>query len=180
MEITTISNIILSALSFLLAFISIVFVIVTLKQNNRMLEASSRPYISIYLETITICEQTTFFVIKNFGTTPALITKFEYDPILKTTPQKHNLYNLQFDYIRELTISPGQSKLMPYDTQKLSNPNLTFVIGYISQDEKYYEDSVTVNAKNYSHIPVPRPETGVSPDNLREVNTLREILEHLI
>lgn len=69
---------------------------------------------------------------------------------------------------------------MPYDTQKLSNPNLTFVIGYISQDKKYYEDSVTVNTKNYSHIPVPRPETGVSPDNLREVNTLREILEHLI
>lgn len=67
MEISTISNIILSALSFLLAFISIVFVIVTLKQNNRMLEASSRPFISIYLETITICEQTTFFVIKNFG-----------------------------------------------------------------------------------------------------------------
>lgn len=67
MEISTISNIILSALSFLLAFISIVFVIVTLKQNNRMLEASSRPYISIYLETITICEQTTFFMQKISG-----------------------------------------------------------------------------------------------------------------
>lgn len=180
MEISIIVNIVLSVLSFLLAFISIIFVIATLKQNNRMLEASSRPYISIYLETITICEQTTFFVIKNFGNTPAIITKFEYDSVLKNTPQKFKLYNSQFDYIRELTFSPGQSKLIPYETQKLANPTLTFVIGYVSQNQKYYEDSITVNARNYAHIPVPRPETNVSSDNLREVNTLREILERLI
>ena len=42
-------NLILCILSFLLAAISVVTVILTLKQNNKMLEASVRPYVVVYL-----------------------------------------------------------------------------------------------------------------------------------
>lgn len=55
-------------------FTSIVAIFVSvkaLKQNNKMLEESTRPYVSIYVESITLCEQSSFFVIKNFGNTPA-------------------------------------------------------------------------------------------------------------
>src|SRR5699024_476457 len=44
---------------------------ITNEQNNRLLEESTRPYITIYLDAITICEQTSYFVLKNFGNSPA-------------------------------------------------------------------------------------------------------------
>ncbi len=43
MNITTIINIILCVLSFVLAAVSVITVIITLKQNNRMIESSMKP-----------------------------------------------------------------------------------------------------------------------------------------
>lgn len=65
------------------SIIAIIISIKTLKQthitniqNNRMLEEATRPYISIYLDSITICEQDSFFVLKNFGQSPGRIVLF--------------------------------------------------------------------------------------------------------
>lgn len=190
-NISIISNIILSSLSVALAIISIVFVIITLRQNkkiiqqtqesieqnNRMIESSTRPYLSLYVDTITTCEQQSYFVLKNFGSTPATITDFEYDSILKETKQKNILMQNQFDFIRELMLSPGQKKLIFYDVTKLPHDTLTFKITYISPANLCYKETITLNVKNYIHIPVPRPDGCIPKGNERQVHTLREILE---
>ena len=46
MDVSTIVNIVLCVLSFILAVISVVTVVITLRQNNRMIEESTRPFIS--------------------------------------------------------------------------------------------------------------------------------------
>lgn len=186
MDLSTCINAVLCVLSFILALISLIFVIISLnqnkkilEQNNKMLEGSTRPIISIYIDVITICEQVSFFVLKNFGHSPATITRFDYDPILKSTNQTSHLLNEQFDYVCGMILSPGQSKLLQYDATKLSSDTLTFVIGYDSFG-KHYEDVVTMNVKNYIHIPVIRPNSHVTNENERQVQTLREITERLI
>ncbi len=40
----------ITVLSFILAVISVITVIIAIWQNNRMLEASTRPYVSIYFD----------------------------------------------------------------------------------------------------------------------------------
>lgn len=186
MDIATKVNIVLSILSFILAAVSVVTVIVTLKQNkklieqnNQALEASLRPYISIYLDNITICEQSSFFVLKNFGNSIATITKFTYDKVLKNTSQKYALLSDQFDNILGITLAPGQSKIMHYDVTQLPVDELQFTIGYKSS-ENYYQETITMNVKNYSHIPVPRPQSHIAEGSERQVQTLREIVERLI
>jgi len=190
-NLSIISNIILSSLSFILAAISIVFVIITLRQNKKiiqqtqesieqsklMIESSTRPYLSLYIDSITTCEQQSFFILKNFGSTPATITEFEYEPILKETEQKHILMQNQFDFIRELTLSPGQKKLIYYDVTKLSCDTLTFKISYISPSNLRYTETITLNVKNYIHFPVSRPNGHILAGNERQVHTLREMLE---
>ena len=52
MDISTIVNIILCVLSFILAAISVVTVVITLRQNNKMIEESTRPVISVYTDEI--------------------------------------------------------------------------------------------------------------------------------
>lgn len=173
--------------------VSIIAIIISLKtlkqaqitneQNNRMLEESTRPYIAIYLDTITICEQSSFFVLKNFGQSSARITLFEFDPILRTlvTGQKVGdiLLKEQFDTVKGLTLSPGQSKMMLCEVTKIPKDVLTFKIGYVSS-EKYYEESFDLNVKNYCHIPVPRPESHIPKGNERQVQSLREIIDRLV
>lgn len=48
MDFSTKVNIILAVLSFLLAVISIVTVVITLRQNHTMIENATRPYLCIY------------------------------------------------------------------------------------------------------------------------------------
>ena len=49
MTTSEIINLILCILSFVLAAISVITVVITLKQNNKMLEANVRPYVVVYL-----------------------------------------------------------------------------------------------------------------------------------
>lgn len=165
--------------SFILAVISVVTVIVTIRQNNRMIAESTRPYITLYMDTITICEQTSYFVLKNFGHCAANITRFEYDNCLKATKQAHPLYNEQFDCIHGITLAPGQSKLLEYPVSTLNKDVLTFVIGYTALG-KYYEEKIEMNVKHFIHIPTYRPSSNIERNMERQVHTLREITERLI
>ena len=156
---------------------------ITNEQNNRMLEESTRPYISLYLDTITICEQSSFFVLKNFGQSPAKIILFEFDPVLRTLEtnnQKGNrLLNEQYDTVKGLTLAPGQSKMMYCKVTRIPKDVLDFKIGYTSSG-KYYEESFELNVKNYCHIPVPRPKSHIPKGNERQVQSLREIIDRLV
>ena len=190
MSLSTIVNITLSVLSALLAILSIIFVIITLRQNkkmleqnNRMIENATRPYITIYLDSITICEQQSFFVLKNFGQSSGRIDLFEYDPILNSlkcgNKNGNHLLNNQYAFVKGITLAPGQSKMLLCNVPNIPKEVLTFKIGYTSS-EKYYEECIELNVKNYSHIPVPRPDTCIPKGNERQVHSLREIIERLI
>lgn len=166
--------------------VSIIAVVISLKalkqsritneQNNRMLEESTRPYITIYLDAITLCEQSSYFVLKNFGNSPAIITKFEYDPALKQTRQRPKILQEQFDYVEHIVLAPGQAKLLQYDVTKLPSRTVTFHINYVA-NKKTYEETVTMDVKNFIHLPVSRPNSHIPKGNEREVHSLRELLE---
>lgn len=148
----------------------------TIEQNNRMLDETTRPYITIYLDAITLCEQSSYFVLKNFGNSPAIITKFKYDPALKQTQQHSKILQEQFDFVEHIVLAPGQAKLLQYDVTRLPSDTLTFNITYLSNETEYHEE-VTMNVKNFIHLPISRPESHIPKDNERQVHTLREMLE---
>ena len=101
MEISTVFNIILSVLSFILAALSIVFVYLTLRQNNKLLYANSRPYLSVYF---AYEENNTelFICIKNCGNSSAIIHELEIIPDIIIM----NLSIQQF--LKGSMLAPGQ------------------------------------------------------------------------
>ena len=94
-------NLILCILSFLLAAISVVTVILTLKQNNKMLEANVRPYVVVYLVYEEFCSQTYLFV-KNFGDTSAIINEINLEPSIHLYKKTSN------EILKETMIAPKQ------------------------------------------------------------------------
>lgn len=76
----------------------------------------------------------------------------------------------------DIILAPGQTKLLEYDVTKLPVDTVHFHIDYSFGNCSDSED-ITLNVKNYIHIPVTRKDTFISSGNERQVLTLREILE---
>lgn len=107
MDLATKVNIVLCILSFLLAAISVITVVITLRQNHKMIENSTRPYICVYGQSINPGNPQFYLVIKNFGSSAATITKFEYLPDLSQCfGLKSNTRNFLED-ICKTTLAPG-------------------------------------------------------------------------
>lgn len=182
MEISAISNIVLSILSFFLAVLSIVLVIITLRQNNKILEETNRPYITIFFDSITTNNRINYFVIKNFGNSAGHILEFKYSDELKTALQGHNLHNEQFDCAEGITLAPGQSKLFPYNVAPLTQP-VEFTIRYSSNfGRKEYSEFVIIDTKKLNHIPVERPKAPESEKIFQKnlVSAIHDLIEKQI
>lgn len=79
MDTGIIINIILSIFSFALATISVITVVITLKQNNKMIEANSKPYVVAYL-VYQESPSHIYLCVKNFGQSSAMVKSLNIEP----------------------------------------------------------------------------------------------------
>lgn len=161
--------------SSLTAFIAIYISIKTLKQNNKMIEESTRPYISIYGQTIVTGERPSFYiVVRNSGNSPAIISKLSYDfDFTECYGIKHN----SRDFLKSLIDCPilnGQSKICNLEFDKVNRP-VTFNIDYMTYDGKTYHESYTVDLKGGTGLLKGKSKSN---DNLLNISyTLQEFVQ---
>lgn len=130
-------------ISSLIALIAVVISIATLQQNRNMLEESTRPYIVVYVTETNFQSPTKYLVVKNFGQTGALITKFKTDPDLLFYSRVDN--RRPFGKIENSFLAPGQSHVCNIDFEKARrNCNVSFEIMYETKF-KTYADSTTLS-----------------------------------
>ena len=159
--------------SFLTAFVDIIISLVTMRQNSKMIEESSRAIISIYPQSINTGTPMLFMVIKNFGNSPAVISKFDYDYDFTDCYR----YRSERDYLKDFigsSLAPGQSRICNIDYTKITRP-VTFSLEYQSGSKKYQE-TLTVDLQAGVNIPVPK--TATSGKELQTISyTLQEALQ---
>lgn len=159
--------------SLLTALVAIVISLITIRQNSKMIEESSRAVISIYPQTINTGTPMLFMVIKNFGNSPAAIRKFDYDFDFTDCYQ----FRSDRDYLKDFvgsSLAPGQALLCSLDYTKLTRP-VTFSLEYCSGSKKYQE-SLTVDLRAGMNVPVPK--TATSGSEMRTISyTLQEMLQ---
>ena len=129
MDFSTVVNIILSILSFVLALLSIVFVHLTLRQNNKLLYSNSRPYLSVYF---AYEENNTelFLCIKNCGNSSAIIHELSINPDI-------TIMDLSIQQIMKgAMLAPGQQVhfLIPQKKELLGGQDFNYRI-----ETKYIE-----------------------------------------
>lgn len=151
MSIPVIVNIVLSILSFILAAFSLIFVIITIRQNNKMfsqnnemIENSTRPYVVIYNDFVSGGKTPIqFLVIKNFGQTAATIKNLEI------MPKVHVTYSDElFKYMENQVIAPGQSYSTAFKLDD-SSITLTASITY-TYGEKTYSEIYSISQRAIS------------------------------
>lgn len=152
MNATLIINITLCVLSFLLAAISVITVIVTLKQNSIILENESRAYLSIYGDTIECKSANFYLIIKNFGKSSAIITSLECDIDLSKFSYVENIK--PFSHIENTPIAPNQAYKCALKQIPLFASGTHFLKFKISYkcNNKSYSDTFCINLKAFSDL----------------------------
>lgn len=175
MDIQTKVNIILSILSFILCVISIVTVVITVRQNNKMIENATRPYVTVYGQSINTSSPVFYLVIRNFGSSPAIMKRFAICPDIRSFYRS----NKGRDFLSDMStgvLAPRQSRICAMDYQKLPDI-LTFDIEY-SFGNKTYHDVFTTNVKAGSAMLTTKSGNGGDHEALRSISyTLQEILQ---
>lgn len=162
-------NIILAICSFILAAISIIFVLITLQQNKKMIEASTRPYLQIYPAYM---DSTVYIIIKNFGASDACINEIYCNH--QFTPNE--LYRTDsvpdiFSQVKGAILPPGYDIKCPLHSHEVAHINFKFKVIYHSGSRinKLYNDE-------FSFVPVANnpfantyPSGETSEDHLHNI-----------
>lgn len=161
------------SVSLFTSIIAIAISIITLKQNSKMIEESSRASIGIYGESINSGSPMFFLVVKNFGNSTATLTKFNTDFDFSDCYGFSTDKNFILD-LSNCTIAPGQSRICQLDYNKITRP-VTFELEYISASKKYSETQ-TIDLKLGSSMLTSKVST--KDKELRTISyTLQEMLQ---
>ena len=133
-------NVTLCILSFILAAISVVTVVITLRQNHKIIEESNRPYITIYGDEANFSSPQFYLIVKNFGKTGAIINSLECDVDLSKYSFQTGI--TPFQNIVGTLIAPNQNIVCNIDNLKLGADNISvvnFTVSYSSNGKVYCE-----------------------------------------
>lgn len=158
--------------SLLTSIVGVIISIITLRQNHKMVEESSRAIIGVYSDSINTGSPMLYLIVKNFGNSLATITKFDYDFDFT------DCYSIKSnrDYLKDLincAIAPGQSRICRIDYKKITSP-VTFNIEYKSCN-KLFHDTFTIDLKTGTTMPVGKVDTTG-----KELRTISYILQEML
>lgn len=178
--ILSISNIVLSVLSITLVIVSVAIAILTLRQNNKMIESSTRPYIGITCEIFNTGTMRHILMIKNYGNSAGIIESVKFDADMHGALRGRALE--PFEHIEGTSILPGQviSTVIDYDYLKEHvERSLGVTVRYSSFGDKIYEDTFHIGlAVNSTRM---TSRTSTKDKELQTISyTLQEIAERLV
>lgn len=173
-------NVILCLLSFLLAVISVVTVVITLRQNHKMISNSTRPYVTASAQVTNFQNAKFYVLIKNFGTSGAVIRNIKPDIDIKkylyseTTP---------FDFAKNLFLAPGQSICVEVDSIKMHEDGIHLFefnidyndVNHANKKKIQYSEQFPINYDCYSRIALSRASTKD-----KELRTISFALQDLV
>ena len=179
MEISDIINIVLCILSFILAAISVVTVVITLKQNSKMIENSTRPYIVIYGRVTNFQNPAYYLVVKNMGQTGAEITEFDCD--IDLSKYSYSTEITPLGHMKGTFLAPGKSIITNINSIKLSEENIDDILFNITYNSgvKTYKEQYKVHYRaNRDNI---QARASTKDKELKIISyTLQDLVEKLL
>lgn len=142
-------NVILCVLSFLLAVISVVTVVITLRQNHKMIQNSTRPYIVAMAQLANFQEPTFYLVLKNFGASGATI--LEMSTSIAPNEVSYREEMTPFNNIEGTFLAPGQKIISSLYSKKFKEKDIREFSVHLRYTDgmKTYEEDCPINYKAF-------------------------------
>lgn len=151
--------------SSVISLAAITISIFTLRQNSKMIEESSRPYIGIYGLSTYINGRDYYIIVKNFGQSVAHIDSFSCGYDLSKLSKGDG--SSPFNHLEGSSLVPGQSYRCVIDFDKTINQkvsSISFRVKYSSETHTYEEFprlKIDGNLGNYESHAAPRDHNKV-------------------
>lgn len=164
--------------SLITSIVAIVISVKTLKQNSEMIEESTRPYISMYIGTTYFSSTTMYLIMKNYGSSSAIITDFSctYD----LSQLAYDGKSVPFAHIVGSNLCPGESLQFPINARDLPDDvtKMDIKITYKSGSNMYTENTVINFA---SHFDMLHLRANTKEQHLKEISfALQDIAEKML
>lgn len=127
----------------LLSTIAIVISVLTLKQNNKIVFESNRPYLAVFTKAVSFASPTICLVLKNFGNSGAKIINIDYDKQLEKLSKRPAFKNM-----KNVFIAPNQSFVYPLDVKNFNDDVINIKINY-QYLNKTYAETYCINFSHY-------------------------------
>lgn len=114
--------------------VAIIISVLTLRQNNKMIEESSRPNIQIYP---VFLNSIFYIIIKNFGASEAIIDEVKCSHKFTEAEYFGDIKNDDFAKLHGAIFSPGYSLRCPLAAHSVANEIYKFEIKYHSSKKNY-------------------------------------------
>lgn len=179
MDTATIVNIVLCILSFILAAISVITVVITIRQNNRMINNSTRPYVVMTIDSTNFQDVNAYLVLKNYGNTGAIIKSIEFDIDISDYSLVDGF--IPFNHSENMLLAPGQKNIVAINVNKMKDNNVSSFTAFIrySDGKNVYDENNTINFAAYSEKVYLRAST--KDKELRIISyTLQDIAEKMM
>lgn len=176
MTTSDIINAILCILSFFLAAISVITVAITIRQNNKMIESSTRPYVVVTSQTTNFQRTSFYLVLKNYGQSGANIDSLTCN--IDLSKCSHDAHFVPLGHLDNTFIAPQQSIVCTLDTNKMLSEQierLQFEIKY-SNGTRSYTEKCNVNFLAYQQNTQSRASTPAAEMKIISY-TLQDLVE---
>lgn len=158
MQISDWINVVLCIMSFVLAVVSVGTVVITLRQNHRMIENATRPYLALYGAITNFQSPQYYLVLRNFGQSSAKITKFTSSVDLSICSDSK--VATPFEHIVGFSLAPNQALQVPVEYMKLIQLTQEIVIHLeYSSGENHYSETSVINLAAHADFPISRSAT---------------------
>ncbi|MBD8925181.1 MAG: hypothetical protein EGR89_04110 [[Eubacterium] rectale] len=160
--------------SLITSILAIVISVLTLKQNSKMIEESTRPYVAIYSKTTNFQSPQYYLVVKNFGQSGAIISSIKCTPDL--TPFSYRSDHIPFANFTNTYIAPGQSFTCNVKPQEFCSQDNCFLfkIEYSANGKQYFNE-YAINPKADADLIHVRAATDG-----KEIRTISYALQDLV
>ena len=169
------------ATMFITAFTAISSILIaksTLKQNSKMIEESTRPYIVFYKDAIDINSPIEYLVLENFGTSAGTITDMNFNnDEFQAIFNKGAVDRELFKYFSNITLAPNQKYLFPIDPKNRLSDVFSIKIKYHSSVNEYSE-MFNINLSQDYSITFHKQHKSNSENEIFTIsNTLQELVK---
>lgn len=122
----------------IISVVSVIIATKSLRLTRKSIEDANRPYIGCYVEMIEVGHFQKYFVIKNFGKTPATIIDIKFDKEIKGLGRQGKI-----DSIKNALIAPNQKFITAVKVEEKDNFTVTVVFKDMSN--QLVEQSFNLN-----------------------------------
>jgi len=142
----------------LISLISIIIAVKTLKTTQKSIEDANKPYISCYIDMNEVGHFKKYFIIKNFGKTPATILDIQFSETIKGLGRKGKV-----DSLKGSLIAPNQKFITNLSVEEKTNFSVT--ITYQDMQNKVTTENYNLKSGFSSDLIYTEPEsTKLSED----------------